>query len=344
MSDLEMQPAIELQPATENQHGMSWKRFSVYVILNLIVLGLVQLWCWLGRGLPDPFFPSPVTILQICGCIASLIQIVVFVPSFALQTERVYDVVGSLTYVVCLLYTLLTGMRVNQWEIDLRAVLGTCCALVWAVRLGGFLFLRRSKANVMDTRFTHLMPHFIRYLFVWNVQGLWVVSGMLPIFILNSTQNRAPFLATDAVGGVLFCCGLGLEMVADRQKSLFKANPANKGKWIDTGFWYYSRHPNYFFEWVVQLGLFLIAVAEFEGSQFVGVVGPVFVALLLWFLSGVPILERSANAKWANDEEYMIYRKRTSVCIPFFKFVPSSQHAQLSLPRRWIVADGFWDE
>ena len=315
-------------------------QICLQILINLFVLGLVQLFTWLGLGLNDPFFPYPVTILQVTGCIASLIQIVVFIPSYLLKTEKFYDFTGSATYVTCILYSLCTGIYVKNGQADIRSVLSSVAVLIWCLRLGYFLFLRRHNANTVDERFTKFLPYFWRYAIVWNIQGLWVMLGCLPAFILNSTQNNAPFMATDAIGGVLFIGGLGLEALSDHQKKIF--NQTHKGQWIDVGLWRYSRHPNYFFEWTLQLGLFFISVAELGSSQFIAVLSPVFIACLLWFISGVPLLEKRGNAKWGGNPDYIKFRRSVSICVPCFRMNGAKQEQDMNCAQRVLVGEGLF--
>lgn len=297
------------------------------LVANVVVLGAVQLFAWLGDGLPDPNIPR-LTVLQVVGFIASLIQLVAFVPSFMFQTEKYYDITGTLTYLTCIGYSLGSGyvQAVNRAArpIDIRAIVASCLVLVWAVRLGYFLFSRIMQ-DKKDKRFDNLKPDWIQFALVWNIQGLWVFLGCLPTFILNSTQLGNGFVWTDALGGALYGIGLLGEVVADHQKSKFNADPQRKGTWIDVGIWRYSRHPNYFFEWLLQFGLFVLCTAELQETQWVAIASPIFTAFLLAAISGVPMLERRADAKWGDDPEYQAYKRSVSSCIPFIRFDPDPE-------------------
>jgi steroid 5-alpha reductase family enzyme len=162
--------------------------------------------------------------------------------------------------------------------------------------------------------------------------------------VLNSTQNQAAFAATDVIGGLLFCLGLGLEALADSQKAQWAADKTNKGKWIENaGLWTYSRHPNYFFEWLLQFGLFVVCTAEIEGSQWVVVGSPLFIAFLLGAISGVPMLETRANQKWGENPDYLVYRRRTSTCIPWCQLGPKNSAAELGPLRKLLVTEGWFE-
>ncbi len=111
--------------------------------------------------------------------------------------------------------------------------------------------------------------------------------------------------------------GLIIETIADVQKIQFKNNPANKGKWIESGIWRYSRHPNYFGEIVVWIGVYIVAATSLPFVQAaIGLISPLFIIVLLLFVSGIPILEKSADKRWGNDPAYKKYKKRTSLLIP----------------------------
>jgi steroid 5-alpha reductase family enzyme len=110
--------------------------------------------------------------------------------------------------------------------------------------------------------------------------------------------------------------GLVVESVADAQKSAFKSKEENRNRFVASGLWRYSRHPNYFGELLVWWGLFVYAVPVLHGAAFAVVAGPVFITLLLLFVSGIPPLERSADEKYGSDPAYQAYKRRTSILVP----------------------------
>jgi steroid 5-alpha reductase family enzyme len=118
------------------------------------------------------------------------------------------------------------------------------------------------------------------------------------------------------IGFLIWIFGFAIEVVADAQKSRFRADPMNKGKFIDTGLWARSRHPNYFGEIVLWIGVAVIALPILRGWQWVTLISPVFVTLLLTRISGVPMLEKRADEKWGGQEDYEAYKERTPVLIP----------------------------
>ena len=241
---------------------------------------------------------------------AFLIQWVVFIPSFKAQTEKFYDLTGSVTYIaITVLLVLLTP------GIDARALLLAALVLVWALRLGSFLFRRISKAG-KDDRFDEIKPSFIRFLNVWTIQGLWVVFTAAAAWVAITSATRVALDWFALVGFLVWAVGFGIEIVADGQKSRFNADPANKGKFISTGLWSKSRHPNYFGEILLWIGVAIIAVPVLQGWQWVALISPVFVTLLLTKVSGVPLLEKKSDTKWGGQADYEAYKKDTPVLIP----------------------------
>lgn len=241
---------------------------------------------------------------------AFLIQWLAFIPAFKAQTEKYYDLTGALTYIsITVLLVLLTP------GVDARGLLLGAMVVVWAARLGSFLF-RRVMKHGKDDRFDELKPSFFRFLNTWTLQGLWVVLTAAAAWIAITSATRVGLNGWAVAGVVVWAAGFGIEVVADRQKSRFKADPANKGKFISTGLWSKSRHPNYFGEIVLWIGVLLVAVPVLAGWQWVALLSPVFVAFLLVKGSGIPPLEKKADQKWGGQPDYEAYKKNTPVLVP----------------------------
>jgi steroid 5-alpha reductase family enzyme len=242
--------------------------------------------------------------------LAFLIQWLAFIPAYWLQTEKFFDLTGSITYVSVTSIAVLLGK-----DVDGRAILLWALVLIWAIRLGTFLFGRIRKAG-KDDRFDEIKPSFIRFLNVWTIQGLWVTFTMAAALVAITTTTRKDLDAFAILGFLVWVFGFVFEVIADSQKSRFNANPEKKGKFIQTGLWSRSRHPNYFGEIVLWIGVAMIALPVLQGWQWVALISPIFVTLLLTRVSGVPLLEEKADKKWGGQEEYESYKKRTPVLIP----------------------------
>jgi steroid 5-alpha reductase family enzyme len=245
--------------------------------------------------------------------LAFLIQWLVFIPSFIFQTEKFFDLTGSITYIT------VTGVAAccsrYSAQLDARSILLAVLVIIWALRLGSFLFSRIKKAG-KDDRFDELKPSFIRFLNVWTIQGLWVTFTAAAALVAITTTVRRELDAFAIVGFLIWLLGFVIEVIADSQKSRFNADPANKGKFIQSGLWSRSRHPNYFGEIVLWIGIAIIAVPVLQGWQWVAMISPLFVTLLLTRVSGIPLLAKKADKKWGGQADYEEYKKNTPVLIP----------------------------
>lgn len=244
----------------------------------------------------------------VVAVIAFAVQWLAFVPAYLSQSERYYDLTGSLTYLSVTAFALaIKG--------DARSVLLATLIGVWALRLGSFLFLRIRDAG-SDRRFDRIKPFFLRFLMTWTLQGLWVLfTAGAALAAMTSTQAVA-LGPVAAAGTVLWLAGFAFEVVADRQKRAFRRDPANRDRFIHHGLWAWSRHPNYFGEILLWFGTAVIAAPALEGWQYATLISPLFVYLLLTRVSGVPLLERQALQRWGDEPAYRAYREATPVLFP----------------------------
>jgi steroid 5-alpha reductase family enzyme len=242
--------------------------------------------------------------------IAFAINWIAFIPAFINKTEKFYDLTGSITYItVVVVALLLNPVR------DARTWLLAGMVIIWAARLGSFLFLRIKSAGE-DRRFREIKQSFPNFLRAWTLQALWVSFSLAAALAAITSEKRVEFGLFAVLGLIVWLFGFGIEVIADRQKSQFNADPANKGKFIRTGLWSWSRHPNYFGEIVLWIGVMVITLPVLQGWQWVALISPVFITLLLTRISGVPMLEKRADEKWGGQEDYEAYKANTSVLIP----------------------------
>ncbi len=242
-----------------------------------------------------------------------LVQWLAYIPAYLKQTEKFYDLIGSFTYISVIILALALSQN-----LDARAALLGVMVIIWALRLGSFLFRRVHKAG-KDDRFDEIKPDWIRFLNAWTIQALWVTFTASAALIAITTSARKGLEIFALVGFLVWAFGFVLEVTADSQKSRFNADPANKGKFIQTGLWSRSRHPNYFGEIVLWVGVMIIALPVLQGWQWVALISPVFVTLLLTRVSGVPLLEKKSDQKWGGQAAYETYKKQTPVLIPRIK-------------------------
>lgn len=252
----------------------------------------------------------PLFALAVAAAFA--IQVIAFIPAMILQTERFFDLTGSLTFfVISAALILLAPMP------DARSWILAAMVMLWAARLGSFLAIRVHKAG-SDGRFDAIKGSPLRFLQVWMIQGAWVSLTAAAAWIAISTDAaaRAPIGWLTIVGIIAWALGMVIEIVADAQKSAFRADPHNRDEFIRTGLWSRSRHPNYFGEIVIWVGVFLTAAPVLVGWQWVALLSPVFVILLLTRVSGIPLLEARAETKWGDRADYVTYRESTPTLIP----------------------------
>jgi steroid 5-alpha reductase family enzyme len=242
--------------------------------------------------------------------VAFVVQWAAFVPSFLGRTEHYFDLTGSLTYQGIAVLALVLVDR-----LDARTVILGLMILVWAARLGLFLF-RRVRAAGGDSRFDRMKHDWAQFLMTWTIQGLWITFTAGAALAAMTSDRRVSFGVVGVIGVAVWLVGFATEALADRQKSAFRTDPANRGRFITTGLWSRSRHPNYVGEFVLWVGVALVALPALRGWQYATLVSPVFVYLLLTRISGVPMLERSADKRWGGEPDYEAYKAATPVFFP----------------------------
>ncbi|MFK3835077.1 DUF1295 domain-containing protein [Microbacterium sp. NPDC087868] len=283
-------------------------RTSLIAIVAALVIGaLVAL-----AGSQNGASVGGIPLFAVAVAAAFVIQILAFIPAFLLRTERFFDLTGSATFfVISVVLVLLTPMP------DVRSWILAGMVMLWAARLGSFLAMRVHKAG-SDGRFDEVKGSPLRFLQVWVIQGAWVSLTAAAAWIAISTDAaaRPPLGWLSIVGVVVWALGMVVEIVADAQKSAFRKDPRNRDEFIRTGLWSRSRHPNYFGEIVIWVGVFITAAPVLTGWQWVAVLSPLFVILLLTRVSGIPLLEARAEKKWGDRADYIAYRDSTPVLVP----------------------------
>ena len=251
-----------------------------------------------------------VPLFAICAGIGFILHWLVFIPSYYYQTEHYFDLTGSLSYI-----SAVTVAVTMHPLLDIRGLLIAILVAIWAIRLGRFLFLRVKKAG-HDRRFTELKKRFWRYLFTWTLGGAWVFITMAAALASITSMTQRPLDIWVGIGLLLWIIGFSIEVMADRQKTEFRNEANNAEKFITSGLWKYSRHPNYFGEIVLWLGIAIIAYPTLVGWQYTALISPIFVTFLLVKVSGVKLLEESGNKRWGTDPLYQKYVANTSVLFP----------------------------
>ena len=257
-------------------------------------------------------------ILFICLMISFVLHWIAFIPAYLARTEKFYDIAGTVAYVSVLATASYLTMISSNNNLQLRSIIAIILVLIWALRLGIFLFVRVLKAGE-DRRFREVKQNFSKFLVWWSVSALWVflTAANALTMIINNVSFTDDFYFY--FGLSLWLIGFSFEAIADEQKRRFKSDKKNKDAFISTGLWGLSRHPNYFGEILLWVGMTVIALPTLIGWQYVTLISPIFIYFLLTRVSGVNLLEDRANQKWGGTEEYESYVKKTPVLIPFTK-------------------------
>ena len=275
------------------------------IVLILLIGGFLA---WVGSHGSVEVYGWP--LFAACGAMAFLVNWIAFIPAYVAQTEHYFDLTGTVTYISLILFA---GL-VNP-EGDLRSLLLAALVILWALRLGSFLF-RRVKRDGSDGRFDRLKPYWPTFLMVWTLQGLWVFLTLACALAAMTSSEVVPLGAFAWVGVGVFFFGWGIEVAADGQKKTFRSDPNNRDRFIETGLWSWSRHPNYFGEITLWVGLALVAFPTLYGWRYFVLISPVFVYILLTRISGIPLLEERGEKKWGGESAYQAYLERTSRLLP----------------------------
>ena len=253
------------------------------------------------------FFGIP--LLIICFIYCYLIHWIFFIHGYVNQTEHYFDAIGSVTFVslsVLLIFVIQ----------DFYAFLICSLVAIWSLRLGSFLFKRVKKAG-RDTRFIEMKKDFFWFFLTWNLSALWVflsyVAGIVAVTSKYSYELSFTEIIFCIFGFFVWLIGFLIEVIADNQKKKFKEDIKNKDQFISHGLWSWSRHPNYFGEIILWLGISIIAFPIFRGWDYIALISPIFVYYLLVNISGIPMLEKAADAKWGKDENYIAYKNKTNI-------------------------------
>ena len=279
------------------------KNSILHIVISLFVFSLSYLLAY-STGLD---------LVQKTVLIVFVIQWVLFIPAYLLQTEKFYDLAGSFTYIFAVLFVFYKSGE-NLLKYDIGNLILSIVIIVWALRLGSFLFKRIKKAGE-DKRFKEIKKSPTRFFMTWSLQGMWVsvcsACALTALANPNGVQTNLLFYC----GLFTFLTGFILEIIADTQKSKFRSNPENKDRFINSGLWSLSRHPNYLGEIILWLGITIMSISALSGWQYVTLISPIFTYVLLVYVSGVRLLEASGKKKWGHLEDYKKYLKNTPALI-----------------------------
>jgi steroid 5-alpha reductase family enzyme len=242
--------------------------------------------------------------------ISFIIQILFFIYAALFKTDKVTDLSYGLTFIIIALFSLLTNKTYFSYQI-----LSVAMILIWGLRLSTYLFIRILKTK-KDKRFDGIREDFFKFAKFWFFQAIavWIIS--LPSSYINSLNIDIQLNTLMFLGLIVWLVGIITETTADIQKFKFKNDPKNKDKWIQSGVWKYSRHPNYFGEMLCWWGIFIFTIPLQNGASHLTIIGPIFITYILLFVTGVPTLEKKYDKRYINNPDYKKYKKETSIIIP----------------------------
>jgi len=282
---------------------MSKNAVSVTGIVIAILMGLGMAYFGSMGGVVANGLP----IFAVGVALSFVIQWIVFIPAFVFSSEKFFDLTGSLTYISLVMFAAYLVPEMTP-----RDYLIAGLVLVWAFRLGQFLFRRVLQAGE-DRRFRTMKTDFLQFLMTWTLQGLWVSITLGAGLAAMTSESKVNLGVMAYIGLALWVLGFAIEVIADAQKTRFRAVPEHQDLFIQTGLWAWSRHPNYFGEILLWFGMALIAFPALQGGQYATLISPIFVFVLMTYISGVRMLEARADRKWGDDKAYQDYKARTPV-------------------------------
>ncbi|KAF9916295.1 hypothetical protein BX616_004107 [Lobosporangium transversale] len=276
---------------------------------------------------------SPVTRVLLPTIFANFsIQIVGWGISAALQTEKIYDLTGSTSFLLCTFLSLAKPFAKNVVQIfHPRQILASGTTVIWASYLGLFLFNRALAHD--DKRFERVKKTPSIFLTYWLIQSIWVGMTALPVYLTNSISSEFhPQLGVkDYVGLSIWAFGFTFEVIANYQKQQWRKNIGKdyKHSFISSGLWSLSRHPNYFGECMLWFGSHLLCSSAFSIAVHkqimslwisrLAMISPIFVTFLITRVSGIPLLERENDRRLKDVVAYWKYKKETSMFVPTWR-------------------------
>jgi len=279
-------------------------------IISVILIVLLTSLAIMLAGSQSSLLIGTIPLYMLCAACGYILHWLAFLPAYLYQTERYFDLTGSASFIGAVTIALL----LNPDPSPLQLLVGFLICL-WALRLGWFLFGRIRKVG-KDQRFDEIKKHFWRFLLTWTLGGTWVFITLAAALVILTNNNQRDFDGFVIIGLALWSAGFLIEVIADAQKSRFRADASNSGRFIRSGLWAWSRHPNYFGEIILWLGIAVIALPSLSGWQWLTLISPLFVTVLLTRVSGIPMLEKSGRERWGEEAEYQRYVATTPVLIP----------------------------
>ena len=282
-------------------------------ITSIVFLFCIYLLSFLGSNIESSI--QTINSFSFLLVLSVVIQIIFFIPSFILKTEKLYDLIGSTTYVIV--------TSIAYVSVDNKTTTDTLLFLfiiIWATRLGTYLF-RRIQRDSEDVRFEKAKRNFFWFLQYWMGQALWVSITSCAAVIAILKPESSSLNIYNYIGIIIWIFGFSIEVISDLQKNKFKKSQNTNETFISTGLWSKSRHPNYFGEITLWSGIYIISLSSFSGIDYLSIISPIFVFILLTRMSGINMLEKIADDRYKHLDEYLEYKENTPKLIPYKFFI-----------------------
>lgn len=263
------------------------------------------------------YFGLPVVFITML--LSYTLHWIAFIPAYLFKTEKFYDILGTIAYLSVIGLAIYFTLYLSEEKLQSRSIFVASLVIIWALRLGIFLLIRVLK-NGEDRRFREPMQSFSKFLLWWSMSAFWVFLTTLNAITMLINNYKSLFDVFFILGLIFWITGFVIELISDEQKRRFKMNPENNKNFISTGLWSYSRHPNYFGEILLWVGIATMSVPTLEGIQFLSLISPIFIYFLLTRISGVNLLEQRADNMWGNQKDYQDYKKKTPILVPFKRY------------------------
>ncbi len=225
------------------------------------------------------------------------------------QSDKVTDLIYSASFLLLTFVLWLNNENNTAHHLLLIMV------SLWSIRLGTYLFLRVHTMG-HDKRFDQMRKNIVKISGFWILQAGSILILSFPIIIFfQKTSTHLSWI--HILGTVIWLTGCLIESLADYQKYRFRTSLKNKNRYIDTGLWKLVQHPNYLGEILCWAGIFIFVSPVLQGWEWLSIISPLWIILLLLKISGIPLLQKSGKQKYGKVEGYVEYRRKTSLLIPY---------------------------
>lgn len=233
-----------------------------------------------------------------------------FLLALTIKRNDIADVVWGPIFIIAMITGLITVGLYSD-----RTLLASALVFIWGGRLAIRILRRNLKKKTEDFRYQEWREQWGKHFYLRTFFQVFMLQGLLALVVVSPVLviiglNNPPLNLLDYLGLAIWLGGFFFESVGDYQLDLFKNDPANRGRIMQTGLWRYSRHPNYFGEVSMWWGIYLIALSVPYG--YLSLIGPLTITFLILKVSGIPMLEK----RYADNSAFQAYARRTNAFFP----------------------------